>query len=235
LPARAFSFGSAARSAAMGQFFSKNVRAELYNSTNMIEVEKNFVADEEATARVTEGATFLGERILSDVYFDTVDYRLSRKDWWLRARNGKMELKVPINDDRSGWADRYEELEDEWEIRNRLGFSDGKTLDDQLKKNGFEILYDFITTRNTWKKGVFTIDADSVIFPSFTYQTVEIEVLVDDVPEIKIAEEQIKAFAAELGLLVATDGGKMVVYLKREKPDHYQILVKNDVIRATDG
>ena len=35
LPARAFSFGSAARSAAMGQFRSKNVRAELYNSTNI--------------------------------------------------------------------------------------------------------------------------------------------------------------------------------------------------------
>src|SRR3989338_10420075 len=35
LPARAFGFGSATRSAAMGQFPSKNVRAELYNSTNI--------------------------------------------------------------------------------------------------------------------------------------------------------------------------------------------------------
>ena len=35
LPARAFSFVSAARSAAMGQFLSKNVRAELYNSTTI--------------------------------------------------------------------------------------------------------------------------------------------------------------------------------------------------------
>jgi hypothetical protein len=34
-----------------------------------------------------------------DCYFDTVDYSLAKKDYWLRTRDGQIELKMPLQRD----------------------------------------------------------------------------------------------------------------------------------------
>jgi hypothetical protein len=42
---------------------------------------------------------FAGEISFVDCYFDTVDFSLARKDYWLRTRDGQIELKMPLQRD----------------------------------------------------------------------------------------------------------------------------------------
>ena len=81
----------------------------------MIEVERKFTVGGDDEKRLLEGADFLLEKTLMDVYYDTPDYALSTKDMWLRTRDGRWELKVPLME-RTGVRramDQYDELEDE--------------------------------------------------------------------------------------------------------------------------
>ena len=64
----------------------------------MIEVEKKFQLSGEQQERLLEGATFLKEKIQTDTYFDTLDYKYSRNHTWLRERDGSYELKISIPD-----------------------------------------------------------------------------------------------------------------------------------------
>ena len=51
----------------------------------MIEVERKFTVGGDDEKRLLEGADFLLEKTLMDVYYDTPDYALSTKDMWLRT------------------------------------------------------------------------------------------------------------------------------------------------------
>ena len=63
----------------------------------MIEVEKNFAVTEKDKACLIEDAVLLYKKVFTDVYYDSSDYALTGKDFWLRTREGKFELKVPQN------------------------------------------------------------------------------------------------------------------------------------------
>src|SRR3990167_7926273 len=106
----------------------------------MIEVEKKFSLSEAEKRRLTEGAEFLGERIMRDVYYDSPDWSLTTKDIWLRERNGAWELKLPRHAQSASkrYADQYKELETEEEIRRALDLPSTDTLKTVLKEKGFE-------------------------------------------------------------------------------------------------
>ncbi len=60
----------------------------------MIEIEKKFqlqLGDEE---RLLAGAFFQKEVVIQDVYWDTPEFAMTGKDWWLRKRDGVWELKM---------------------------------------------------------------------------------------------------------------------------------------------
>ncbi|MDD2786292.1 MAG: CYTH domain-containing protein [Patescibacteria group bacterium] len=197
----------------------------------MIEVEKKFILNDDDIKRLTEGAVFLSEKIFTDVYYDTTDYALTRSDKWLRSRDGRYELKLPLHSGADRQADQYDELEDELKIKEALNFSPDVNLEASMKRSGCESFCVCKTTRKKYKKDQFTIDLDYVDYGDFNYSLGEIELMVNDKPEIEAAIEKILNFAQDDGLTIGFVRGKVIEYIKRKRPEHYQALIKNDVIK----
>ena len=67
--------------------------------TSMIEVERKFAPPDlvQLARRVEElGGKRVSEASFTDVYFDTPDCALTRRDIWLRRRDDEWELKLPV-------------------------------------------------------------------------------------------------------------------------------------------
>uniref|UniRef100_A0A671QLY2 Thiamine-triphosphatase n=1 Tax=Sinocyclocheilus anshuiensis TaxID=1608454 RepID=A0A671QLY2_9TELE len=61
-----------------------------------VEVERKFVCDAEIMWKLQDiGAKCIGQRQFRDQYFDSPDFILTLKDFWLRCREGLWELKCP--------------------------------------------------------------------------------------------------------------------------------------------
>ncbi len=88
----------------------------------MIEVENRFRLTEENEKKLIEGADFLGEETFTDIYYDTADSYLMKRDMWLRLRSGKFEMKLPLNEKTvlQRKSNKYKEIESEEEIRKVL-------------------------------------------------------------------------------------------------------------------
>jgi thiamine-triphosphatase len=196
------------------------------------EVERNFALAEDERARLLEGAEFKGLKTISDVYFDTPAYALTLEDKWLRSRNGQYELKLPVDMTPGNAMDQYHEITDAWEIRETIGLPAEGTMADVLAKNGYERFCVCTTRRETYEKEGFTIVVDEIEYAAadWTYETCEIELLVDAPDKIADAGDRINAFAAANGLdLTRRPNGKVVEYLERERPEHYKALVAKGV------
>ncbi|TSK98368.1 Thiamine-triphosphatase [Bagarius yarrelli] len=60
-----------------------------------VEVERKFVCDPHIVERLKDiGAVYLGQYGFKDRYFDSADFTLTLKDFWLRKREGSWELKL---------------------------------------------------------------------------------------------------------------------------------------------
>lgn len=196
----------------------------------MIEVEKKFILKDEDIDRLTQGAEFISEKTFTDTYYDTVDFSLTTKDMWLRQRGDRFELKVPLNQGESisnRVLDQYEEYETEEEIRKILRLPEHKTLKEDLEDAGYHSIGTLTTTRKKYKKGEFIIDLDII---DFGYQIGEIELMVKDQSEIQEASDKIIAFAKENGLIITAVRGKIIEYIHRNDPKHYQALVDAGVV-----
>jgi len=196
----------------------------------MIEVEKKFLLSEGDEARLLAGAEFLAEKSFTDIYYDTADYSLSVKDTWLRARDGRFELKVAMYSSTGRLVDQYDELEDEVKIREALHLEAGGDFTEVMARAGYLSFCTCQTTRRKYSKNGFIIDLDSVDFGDFTYNIGEIELMVHEKSDIDGAIEKILAFAKEHGLAMAPVRGKVREYLERKRPAHYQALVKAGII-----
>ena len=67
-----------------------------------IEVERKFEAPEHSVLAASVeklGGTTIGTKSFTDVYYDTAGCSLTRRDIWLRARDGAWELKLPVEED----------------------------------------------------------------------------------------------------------------------------------------
>src|SRR3989338_8743904 len=119
----------------------------------MIEVERNFDLKPGDKERLINGATFLSKKKFKDVYYDNDAYDLTLKDYWLRKRNDKWQLKMPLNKEsiKDRKTDQYIEYETNKEILRVLGL-DGNDLTNAVKKAGFQSFTDITTERESWKK-----------------------------------------------------------------------------------
>jgi len=208
----------------------------------MIEVEKTLPFDEAARARLVSGAEFLHEKKLVDTYYDHNDLRLTTSDRWLRERNGRFELKLPVEGGFRGPADRYEELETDGEIARALDLPDNRhTLSDRTKCGATErtlreelVRADYLpfgtitTTRTTYQKGGFTLDFDAT---DSGFAAVEIELMVNNTAETEAAAQKILAFALAHGLEDKPLNGKVVEYIRTHRPAHFAALQKAGVVR----
>ncbi|MDD3420461.1 MAG: CYTH domain-containing protein [Candidatus Gastranaerophilales bacterium] len=198
----------------------------------MIEVEKKFLLTKEQQESLVCDANYLTEKVFTDIYYDTADYKLTLQDNWLRQRGDKFELKLALQ---KGWerkVDLYDEIEDETKIREFLNFSGCKTTEDLLAENGYSKFCICKTTRKKYKKDDFNIDIDFVEFGGFDYSLAEIELIVQDKTHTPKALEDIISFAKQKGLTDEYVRGKVLVYLKERKPKHFDALAKAGVIKA---
>ena len=100
----------------------------------MIEVEKKFILNKQDKERLTKRAEFLNERVFADIYYDTNNFSLTSKDKWLRSREARFELKLPLHKGAERSADQYDELEDEQKIREALNLPLNGSFADDLTK-----------------------------------------------------------------------------------------------------
>lgn len=192
----------------------------------MIEVEKNFDLREGDKGRVTEGARLIAAKTFTDVYYDTPEYYLTGRDFWLRTRDGEFQLKVPLNREKIAErvSDQYRELETEEEIVRELGVTLQGSLAETLKTLGYKPFARIVTSRESWEREGFHLDFDEM---DYGFSAFEIELMVEKVEDIAGAEQRILDFGKKFGLAPSTDGrGKVIEYLFRNDRKHYEFLVK---------
>lgn len=121
-------------------------------------------------------------------------------------------------------GDLYDEIEGEEEIGKFLNISD------------YQPFCTCKTTRRKYKKDGFGIDIDFVEYEDFdgkSYELAEIELMVQSKSEMPSALEKIISFAESSGLAIGYVRGKVLVYLKEKKPEHFMALVKSGVVRPS--
>lgn len=195
----------------------------------MIEVEKKFILTNEQQEQLIKNAEFIWEKTFTDIYFDDVNYSLTINDLWLRERDGKFELKVPMNvsiEERV--SDQYRELETEKDIAGHLNLSAKRSLRESLRERGYEPFITVTTVRKKYKKDGYSIDLDTM---DFGYNIAEIEYMTGDESKIKEATDKIIKYARGYGLSEGIVRGKVAEYLRRNNPTHFQVLIDTKVIK----
>jgi adenylate cyclase class IV len=200
----------------------------------MFEVELKFSLTATEQRHLLQGANFIGEEDFVDIYYDHSDYRLTTKDIWLRSRNGKFLLKTPLPTQSSLLKTQKntpkKEIEEEVEILKYFnieysGHSNKFSLEDVLAENSIFPLYKFRNIRQKYNKQGFIIDLDRAIFEDFTYEVCEIELLVERDFEIDQALKKIEQFAEQHGIQIVSVEGRLIEYIRRKNPKHYQLLL----------
>jgi len=192
----------------------------------MLEVEAKFTFTPEQKQRLIAGAKFLKHHTYHDVYYDTVDYRLTLQDWWLRNRNGTWEIKVSRPGQERNWTkrvvDQYDEITDEQSIIKKISLPADQLTADSLAANSYTPCCDITTERDYYQHGDFTLVFDEM---DFGLTMGELELMVAGHDDGDAAKEKINQFLTAYGM--SSDGsgaGKVVIYLQRFKPDHYRAL-----------
>ncbi len=196
----------------------------------MIEIEKKFILTKNQKDNLIDEAEFLGEKKFTDIYYDNADFTLTKSDIWLRERDGKFELKIPLNESiKNRVSDQYRELDNERDILQYFRSGINKSLADFLNQSRYESFCSITTIRKKYKKNNFSIDLDSM---DFGYQIAEIEYMTDDESKIQESTESIIAFAKKHHINTdAVVRGKVVEYIRLNNPRHFQILIEAQVIK----
>lgn len=202
----------------------------------MIEVERKFLPPADGLDNLLEGFTASPTKTNDDKYFDTADYALTARNWWLRVRNGKFELKIAQNQQQNGFpTDVFDELETDEEIYTALNIekTDAGIAAD-LTAAGYAPFAHLATERTKYSNGTMIIDIDHVVsllndVTPFSYDLLEIEVMVETEAEVAAAQEKIYAFAAARGLVTGYTPGKVLAYLKQCCPEQYSVLRDNGI------
>ncbi len=195
----------------------------------MIEVEKNFDLQFGDRERLIEDATLIRKRVMTDTYFDTADFLFTTKDYWLRQRDGRWELKTPINGAAANRiTDQYHEFESYDEIASALDLPKRAPLTNELQDIGCKPFVTIITTRESYQKGDFHLDFDEM---DFGFTTFEVELMIENEEDASLAEKRIMDFAREHGIASTTGAGKVDEFLFRNNRQHYKALLKAGVIR----
>jgi adenylate cyclase class IV len=200
-----------------------------YYDRFMIEVEKKFILTPEQEKALIDEAEFLGEKQFTDTYYDDSVFSLTTKDIWLRERDGKYELKLPMNESlENRISDQYRELDVEDDILAHFG-ARGINIKDFLTQKGYLPFCTITTMRRKYKKEGFGIDLDAM---DFGYIVSEIEYMTDDEANIKEATQSIIKFAQQFRINTnAIVRGKVAELLRMKNPAHFQALIDAKIIR----
>lgn len=195
----------------------------------MIEVENRFLLTEENKKKLVDGAEFIGEETFTDVYYDTTDASIMKRDMWLRSRSGKFEMKLPLNEKSvlQRKSNKYKEIESEEEIREVLEFQSNGNFTEVLERRGYLPVLEIETTRQKYKRGEFIIVFDVT---NSGFSIGEIEVAVENESEIEAASDRLIDFAGEQGVELVSTEGKVLECLKIMQPELYQFIKETGVV-----
>jgi adenylate cyclase class IV len=197
----------------------------------MIEVEQKFILTEKDEQLLTQGAQFLGEKTFTDIYYDTAEYTLTKSNIWLRKRGENWEVKIPTGNTGNGMTQQYQEIEGEEKIRQVFDVAPKNDFEKDITEYGYAPFCICQTTRRKYAREKFIIDLDTAaIGEDFSYHIGEIEMMVPSEEQAENATEEILRFAKSLGIEALPVRGKVIEYLKRKKPDHYQALMEAGVV-----
>lgn len=202
-----------------------------------MKLRKKFQLTAEEKARLLDGAELVKSKRITDVYYDTSDYKAIKADWWLRRRDGEFQLKIPIEtgDAIDTTANMYHELETESEIRRALQLSvETRDLAADLTAAGYLPFIEARSDRKSYHKDGFTIDVDSVTYADsdFTYSLAEVETLIEDESAAAAAVQRIDDYVAGYGIETNQEtDGKIVAFMRANLPGHYGALLERK--RAT--
>jgi thiamine-triphosphatase len=190
----------------------------------MIEIEKKFSLTEEQLKKIGKLAKFISKKSFTDIYFDDENYSLTKKDWWLRKRDGKFELKIPIGlSTERNKLNIYEEIITIQEIADKVCIQEtNSNFTTELEKNNLHPFCKLTTLRTKYSLDGFTIDIDDM---DFGFSLCEIEKIAESESEIEKITAEIMEFAKSLGLEIKPVPGKVVEYLWRNNRAHYDALV----------
>ncbi|KKP97476.1 MAG: hypothetical protein US25_C0002G0021 [Candidatus Moranbacteria bacterium GW2011_GWE1_36_7] len=197
----------------------------------MFEVEKKIILSESDIVRLIEGGKFLSEKTFTDVYYDTEEFALTKNDIWLRKRGDDFDLKLPMHLGDNNFSQQYQEIEGEEKIREIFAIAKLNDFESDINAFGYKPFCNCATTRKKYRKEGFIIDLDSVVYDDKgVYNIGEIELLVEEKKQMAEALEKIEKFAQKNELKSVPVRGKVIEYLLRSKPDHYQALVEAGVV-----
>lgn len=196
----------------------------------MIEIEKNFDLSPGDKQKLLNGAVLVRVKSFTDTYYDDNLYSLTSNDYWLRKRDDRFELKVPLNKagtDRS-ITDQYRELENDEEIAKELKLEIRTNLEKAIADANYKPFCTITTRRESYNKNEFHLDFDEI--PEMDYATLEIELMIEKEEGIQNAERRILEFANQHG--ISTPGqGKVIEYLMKNNPAHLNVLREKGVVR----
>lgn len=198
----------------------------------MIEVEKKFKLTPASRELLIKDAMLVSEKTFTDIYFDTADWVLTKKDWWLRKRGDVFELKIPLHTSTERQADQYEELTEESKIGEAIGFAAVGSFEQDATAAGYAPCCIVTTHRTTYHLDSFAIDIDEVTGDGFVYQLAEIELMVEHESDMPSAVDSIMTLATARGLETGYVRGKVLEYLKQKSPRHFQALIDAGVVSA---
>ena len=188
----------------------------------MIEVEKKFQPTEEQRARLIDGAVFVGDKKIVDIYYDTSDYEFAKKSMWLRNRDNVWELKVYFKVE-GGDSESAYEIEKEKEILEKLGYTEFNSVN-EFANQKLNILGQIIIERKKYTKEGFNLDFDEI---DFGLKKVYIEFMVDSESKVKETNEKIINFAKQFDMSSVDLPIKPAEYLRVVRPDIYNKIFKD--------
>jgi adenylate cyclase class IV len=134
------------------------------NNSEEIEVEFKFIPPADIINKLQDlGAEQMKSKHIIDIYLDTEDFQLIKQDFWLRYRNGKVEMKIPINDlDQQNISKTtiYKELKCAQKIADFLGQQ--IPVDVECLPSGWIVLARVETARQIWSWKEFNFVLDSL-------------------------------------------------------------------------
>ncbi|CAM9218050.1 unnamed protein product [Scytosiphon promiscuus] len=217
-----------------------------------IEVEDKFRADNVEKIKeavLARGGKLIGEQVFTDVYWDTKECGLMERDWWLRSRAGRWELKMPAANVGEG-ATAYREvtvasaIATELREAGFLGTPEAPALQElhlneqALEAAEFEAFASFRTNREKIGLEGFTVDIDQA---SFGHRVVEIEKMTSqNKSDIASARDSISRLARSLGVQREGESGspvkgKLVEYIIRNCPRQMEVLTRQRASWRGDG
>ncbi|XP_013794226.1 thiamine-triphosphatase-like isoform X2 [Limulus polyphemus] len=175
-----------------------------------LEVERKFIVPADCETLIESlGGTLIEEKHFQDDYYDTEDYSLTIRDYWLRQRDGIWQLKYPPEQRaESSSTSQYCETDSEDQICELLT----KVLQSYLGRHDMHVsgivpvsnivssichnFASFKTKRKSYKIDDIKIDLDMM---DFGFNVGEIEIIIHRRSDLSQALSRIDDLASKLG------------------------------------